>query len=208
VPIRLPSTISDRLEQLTFKQKLGLALSGMAVLAAAAVFFWLSPLWKKSSVLQEDIEREKLKLVQIQKTQAQLEKFKQELAEMSEQTKRLEGMLPEKSEMPLLLKTVSNFGQEQGLEFMLFKPGKENPKDFVVEIPIDLNFKGSYHQIEVFFERLRRFPRIINVRQIDLGALEEKTGRINVRCQLTTFRMQPNPPPPVTAIKAEKKNNK
>jgi type IV pilus assembly protein PilO len=206
VPIHLPPSISDRLEQLTFKQKIGLALSGMVVLAAAAVFFWLSPLWKKSSGLQEDIEREKSKLFQIQRAQAQLSTFRQELAEMNDQYKRLEGMLPEKSEMPLLLKTVSDYGQEQGLEFLLFKPGKENPRDLVVEIPIDLNFKGSYHQTEVFFERLRRYHRIINVRQIDLGALEEKTGRINVRCQLTTFRVQPYSPPPITAVKAEKKN--
>ena len=198
--------MSDRLEQLTLKQKIGLALSGIVLLAFLAVFFWLSPLWKKSSILQEEIEREKGKLLQIQRTQAQLSKFRQELTEMNDQYKQLERMLPEKSEMPLLLKTVSDFGQEQGLEFLLFKPGKEIPKDFVVEIPVDLNFKGSYHQVEVFFERLRQYHRIINIRQIDLGGLDEKTGRINVRCQLTTFRMQPYMPPPVTAVKAEKKN--
>jgi type IV pilus assembly protein PilO len=206
VPIQLPPALSDRLEQLTFKHKIGLALSGMVLLAAVAVIFLLSPLWKKSSILREDMEREKIKLLQIQKTQAQMASFRKELSEMDDQYKRLESMLPEKSEMPLILKALSNMGQEQGLEFLLFKPAKEIPKDFVVEIPIDLNLKGSYHQIEVFFDHLRRYHRIINVRQIDLGSLDEKTGRINVRCQLTTFRMQPYSTQPATAIKAEQKN--
>jgi type IV pilus assembly protein PilO len=206
VPIQLPPALSDRLEQLTFKQKIGLALSGMILLAAAAVFFLLSPLWNKSSILQENIEREKIKLLQIQRTQAQMSSFKKELAEMNNQYKRLENMLPEKSEMPLILKALSDMGQEEGLEFLLFKPAKEILKDFVVEIPIDLNLKGSYHQVEIFFDRLRRFHRIINIRQIELGSLDEKTGRINVRCQLTTFRMQPYySPQPAATVKAEPK---
>jgi type IV pilus assembly protein PilO len=205
VPIQLPPALSDRLEQLTFKQKIGLALSGMILLVAAAVFFLLSPLWNKSSILQENIEREKIKLLQIQRTQAQMSSFRKELAEMNDQYKRLENMLPEKSEMPLILRALSDMGQEEGLEFLLFKPAKEILKDFVVEIPIDLNLKGSYPQVEIFFDRLRRFHRIINIRQIELGSLDEKTGRINVRCQLTTFRMQPYSPQPAATVKAEPK---
>ena len=115
-------------------------------------------------------------------------------------------MLPEAKEIPLLLKTVSNLGQQQGLEFLLFKPEKENPREFVAEIPITIHIKGTYHEIGIFFDRLRRLPRIINVKQLELGAFEEKTGRINARCQITTFRVLPLPPPsPTPAAKAEKK---
>jgi len=113
--------------------------------------------------------------------------------------------LPEKSEMPLLLKAVSDIGQEQGLEFLLFKPAKEINKDLVVEIPVDLNLKGAYPQVGIFFDRLRQYHRIINIKQIDFGTFDEKTGRINVRCQLTTFRIQTSIPLPVPPVKAEQK---
>jgi type IV pilus assembly protein PilO len=208
VPLQLPPIIAERLEQLTFKQKAGLAGAGLILMAAAAVFFLFLPRWETASLLKKDIEQEKGKLQEIQGTQARIARFKEELAEMEIQYKQLESMLPESSEMPHLLKTVSDLGQEQGLEFLLFKPGKETPKDMVVEIPVDLNFRGTFHQVEVFFERLRRYPRILNIRQIDVGSWEEKTGRINVRCQLLTFRMQPYTPPPPEAVKAEKTEKK
>jgi type IV pilus assembly protein PilO len=86
---------------------------------------------------------------------------------------------------------VANLGQKQGLEFLLFKPEKENPQEYLAEIPITLNLKGDFHQIGVFFDGIRRIPRIINVRQMELGAFEEKTGQITVRCQLLTFRTIP-----------------
>jgi type IV pilus assembly protein PilO len=205
VPIQLPPALSDRLEQLTFMHKVGLVLLGIIIVAGTSVFFILAPLWNKTVVLKKDIEREELKLQQIQRTRAQMAHFKQELVEMNDEYKRLERMLPEKSEMPLLLKAVSDIGQEQGLEFLLFKPAKEINKDLVVEIPVDLNLKGAYPQVGIFFDRLRQYHRIINIKQIDFGTFDEKTGRINVRCQLTTFRIQTSIPLPVPPVKAEQK---
>ena len=115
-------------------------------------------------------------------------------------------MLPEAKEIPHLLKNISNMGQQQGLEFLLFKPEKENPKEFVAEIPITLHLKGSYHQIGIFFDYIRRLPRIVNIKQLELGGFDEKTAKITARCQLVTFRVLPLPPPSSTPTpKAVKK---
>jgi len=97
-----------------------------------------------------------------------------------------------------LLKNVANLGQQQGLEFLRFKPEKENPKEYIAEIPLTVHLKGPYHQIGVFFDRIRRLPRIINIKQLELGAFEEKTAQITARCQLVTFRVLPPPPPAIT----------
>ncbi len=115
-------------------------------------------------------------------------------------------MLPEAKEIPHLLKNVANLGQQQGLEFLLVKPEKENPKEFIAEIPLTVYLKGPYHQIGVFFDHIRRLPRIINIKQLELGAFEEKTAQITARCQLVTFRVLPPPPPSsTTASKTVKK---
>jgi type IV pilus assembly protein PilO len=107
--------------------------------------------------------------------------------------KQIKIMLPEAEEIPHLLKNVSNLGQQQGLEFLLFKPEKENPKEFVAEIPVTLHLKGSYHQFGIFFDRLRRLPRIVNIKQLEMGSYEEKTAKITAHCQLVTFRVLPLP---------------
>ena len=137
-------------------------------------------------------------MAQIIQTRAQITQFKQELAEMDVRYKQIQIMLPEAKEIPHLLKNISNLGQQQGLEFLLFKPEKENPKEFVAEIPITLHLKGSYHQIGIFFDHIRRLPRIVNIKQLELGGFEDKTAKITTRCQLVTFRVLPLPPPSST----------
>ncbi len=200
------SPITDRLTQLPFSQKILLAVGGWIILGVVIGYFLLLPRWNQSKALQEDIAREKVKLDQIIKTRAQIAQFKQELAEMDVRYKQILIMLPEAKEIPHLLKNISNLGQQQGLEFLLFKPEKEIPKEFVAEIPITLNVKGSYHQIGMFFDYIRRLPRIVNIKQLELGGFDDKTAQITTRCQLVTFRVLPLPLPSSTPIpKAVKK---
>jgi type IV pilus assembly protein PilO len=189
------SSITDRVNELPLSQKIGLALGGLIVLGALLGYYLLMPLWKESKVLQADIDREKVKLDQIIRTRAQIVRFKQELAEIDNRYQQIKIMLPEAKEIPHLLKNISSIGLQQGLEFLLFRPEKENPREFVAEIPITLHLKGSYHQIGVFFDHVRRLPRIVNIKQLELGGFEEKNAKISTRCQLVTFRVLPLPPP-------------
>lgn len=199
MPITLFPSLSDRLNQLTLAQKIWSAVTGIVLLGATLGYFFLLPLWNTLTGLKEDIGREKIKLAQIDKTKAQMDRFRQELVEIDLAYVRLKNMLPDSKEMPLLLKTISDLGQEQGLEFLLFKPEKEIPGEFVAEDPITVTLRGSYHQIGVFFDRLRRLHRIINIKHLELGAFDEKTTRLNARCQLSTFRLLAFPNPPAAA---------
>jgi type IV pilus assembly protein PilO len=189
------SFISDRIQQLTQIQKIILALGGVLILGAALGFVFFLPLWEETQMLQEDIARENIKLADIARTQAQIARFKKEMAALEVQTKQLQTMLPDAKEIPHLLKHVADLGQKQGLEFLLFKPEKENPQEYIAEIPISLHLKGTYHQIGVFFDGVKRLPRIINVKHMEFGAYEGKTGQITARCQLITYRSLPEPPP-------------
>jgi type IV pilus assembly protein PilO len=203
------SSITDRLNQWPLSQKIALALGGLVVLGILLGYYLLMPPWRESKVLQQDIEREKVKLTQIFQTRARIIQFKQELAEMDVRFKQIQILFPETKEIPHLFKNISVLGHLQGLEFLLFKPEKENIKEFVAEIPFTLHLKGAYHQVGFFFDRIRRLPRIVNTRQLEMlafeekptnkkeemGTLEEKPIKITARCQLVTFRVLPLPPP-------------
>lgn len=194
----------DRLKGLSSNQKLLFSALGIVLLGAVLSFFFLLPLWEESNLLKEDIIQEKNKLAQITQTKAQIARFNKELAEMDVRYKRILTMLPEKKEIPHLLKFVTGLGHQQGLDFLLFKPEKENHLEYVAEIPITVHIKGPYHQIGLFFDGVRRLPRIVNVRQLELGAFEARTAQVNARCQLVTFRVLP-PKPTQPPSKTEKK---
>jgi type IV pilus assembly protein PilO len=185
----------DQWTLLSAAKKTLVAAAGVVLVALVLGWFWIRPLWEQQAILQEDIDRLQVRLTQIRKTVAQIEQFKKELQEIDVQIKRISTILPETREIPELLKGISNLGQQNGLEFLLFKPEKENPREFVAEIPVEVNLKGHYHQMGLFFDQVRRQARLVNVRQLEMGGYDEKTSQITARCRLVTYTVLPDGPP-------------
>jgi len=196
--------LKERFFLLPLPQRILLGILPLAGVAFLLGYFLIAPLWQERILLKQDIASEKLRLEQIQRAQAQIEQFKRELAEIDLRFRKALAMLPEAKEIPLLLKNVSELAHQQNLEFMLFKPEKETPKEFVAEVPIAIHLKGSYHQIALFFDQVRRLPRIINAKQLEMGSFEEKTAQVTARCQLLTYRFLSTPPPPPKEEKKKK----
>ena len=100
--------------------------------------------------------------------------------------------LPEKQEIPTLLASISRSGQDAGLEFILFKPEKENHKDFYAEIPVAIQVTGSYHNVALFFDKVARLSRIVNIDNINLTAKKEMAAgeglTLGTSCTAVTYR--------------------
>ena len=201
-PRDLFQNMSERFQLLPLSQRVLAGVVPLILVAVLLGYFLIAPLWQKRGDLLNDIAQEKIRLEQIRRAQAQIEQFKLELVEIEMRFKQVLAMLPEARELPNLLKNVAELAHQQNLEFLLFKPDKEIPKDFVAEVPILVQLKGPYHQIALFFDQIRRLPRIINAQQLDLGSYDEKTAFVSARCQLVTYRFLSTPVPPP---KGEKK---
>ncbi len=165
------------------------------MLALALSLFILKPKWDKRVELQEDVLRGRERLAQIQKTLAQIKQFQNDLVQIDLQLKEVTAVLPADKEIPELLKSVSSVGQQNGLEFLLFKPEPEIARDFITEVPVSVQLRGHYHQMGIFFDQIRRLPRLINVHNLEMGAYDEKSGQITARCQLVTYKLLSTPVP-------------
>ena len=183
-------------------KKIAAGVCGLVLLALALSLFVLKPIWDKQSELQEDVLRGRERLAQIQKTLAQIKQFQGDLARIDLQLKEVTAVLPESQEIPELLKSISSIGQQNGLEFLLFKPEPEIPRDYITEVPVGVQLKGHYHQMGIFFDQVRRLPRLINFRNLEMGTYDEKSGQLTGRCQLVTYKLlstpaaTPGQPPP------------
>ena len=60
------------------------------------------------------------------------------------------------------------------------------------EIPHRLEAEGTYHNLGAFFDRISKFPRIINVSEISIKAKTppEQNRTIVAECMATTFVLQ------------------
>ena len=78
--------------------------------------------------------------------------------------------LPNKTEVAGLLIDISQTGLASGLEFKLFQPGGESPKEFYAELPIKLSVTGTYHQFGELVSGVAALPRIVTTHDISIAA--------------------------------------
>lgn len=111
--------------------------------------------------LKKDFEKKQAKA-------ANLGAYKAQMAEMEESFGTMLRQLPSKTEVADLLVDITQTGLASGLEFELFKPESEIPKEFYAELPIAVTVKGSYHQLGQFVSGIAALPRIVTLHQISI----------------------------------------
>lgn len=120
---------------------------------------------------------------------ANYEKYKAQLAEMQQTFGAMLRQLPNKKEVADLLVDVSQTGLAAGLEFQLFQPQNEVPKDFYAELPIKLRVVGDYHEFGEFVSGLAALPRIVTIHDIDIKPIAgQRAGGLVMEATAATYR--------------------
>lgn len=119
----------------------------------------LSAIEKTEIQLRKDFETKQAKASNLDAYRKQLEEMKQSFGAMLRQ-------LPNKTEVAELLVDVSQTGLASGLEFELFKPNAETPREFYAELPIQIKVIGEYHEFGNFISGLAALPRIVTIHNI------------------------------------------
>jgi type IV pilus assembly protein PilO len=99
--------------------------------------------------------------------------------------------LPNKSEIPSLLENVSELGMSAGLQFKLFKPKPEVPKNFYAEIPVEIEVEGKFRDLVTFFDDVAKMPRIVTISDIVINSSQKSPGDpvvLNTKCNATTYK--------------------
>jgi type IV pilus assembly protein PilO len=144
-------------------QKLGI-LVGLIILISAAFYSFLYSLQADEiAKLNENIEAAQNEKSIKQKRAANLPKLQKELGDLDVRLKEAIAQLPSKKEIADLLSSIATKAQESGLDIDLFRPRPENYKDFYAEIPVEMNIKGTFHNVIMFFDAIGRLTRLVNI---------------------------------------------
>ena len=103
-----------------------------------------------------------------QRKAANLEAYRQQLAEIERTFGAMLRQLPGKTEVPSLLVDISQTGLAAGLQEHLFQPGAETKKDFYAELPIKIQLSGGYHEFGNFVSGIAALPRIVTLHDISI----------------------------------------
>jgi type IV pilus assembly protein PilO len=113
-----------------------------------------------------------------------------ELRELGAELKRAQARLPDQREIADLLSNVAASGRSAGMEIMLFRQKPEIYHDFYAEVPVEMQMSGTYHEVALFLDRVKRLDRIVNVSDIQLKKPRVEGDRVDLEasCMVTTFR--------------------
>ena len=133
----------------------------------------------------EQKEHEQLDILDTrQRKAANLNALKEQMKEMEQSFGDMVRQLPNKTEVAGLLIDISQTGLSAGLEFKLFQPRGESPKEFYAELPINISVVGDYHQFGEFVSGVAALPRIVTTHDINITKLTDKAGANSGKLQM------------------------
>jgi type IV pilus assembly protein PilO len=150
-------------------------------LAAAGGYYWFVWKAKRPELLEARAKETELWATLETKARkaANLQAYKDQLAEMEKSFGAMLRQLPNKTEVPNLLVDISQSGLAAGLEEKLFQPEGEIRKDFYAELPIRIRLTGGYHEMGAFASGIAALPRIVTLHDIEIvpdGAARAPAG--------------------------------
>jgi type IV pilus assembly protein PilO len=186
----------DKIEGLTKAQRIGVFVGFLVTLLLGVGWFSIYPKWEEIGSLEETLASARVELEKAKKNASELNEWRSRMMEKEAEYKTVMQQLPESAEIPTLLAGISQAGKDAGLEFLLFQPKNEDPKEFFAEIPVDINISGSYHQVAMFFEKVSNLPRIVNIRDVKMTP-QPKDGKtlLTTVCQAVTYKFIEASPP-------------
>ncbi|AGA88960.1 Tfp pilus assembly protein PilO [Thioflavicoccus mobilis 8321] len=144
--------------------------------------------------LEQERKREvklKTSFEEKQRKAANLDAYRQQLAEMEESFGAMLRQLPDETEVAALLVDVSQTGLAAGLVFELFEPRGETTRDFYAELPIRIRVIGFYHDFGRFISGLAALPRIVTIHDVTIKPVGSGVGgepRLALDATLKTYR--------------------
>jgi type IV pilus assembly protein PilO len=157
----------------------------LGVLVVGWYFYWSAQFTELSAGQQQELALKEDYKGKIQQS-INLEGLRKQKLQVEKYVSALEKQLPSKAEMAALLSDITQAGLGRGLSNDLFKPGQAVPKDYYAELPIDVKWTGSYHDIGAFASDIAHLSRIVTLNNLNITV--NKDSLLTLDAVAKTFR--------------------
>ena len=144
-----------------------------AVVAGAVHYAWLRPLNAEIKGKRAQLEGLQQEIQKGRAAERKLAQFREEVRRLEIELAKLLQVLPSKRNTEELIKRIETLTRQGDFTLRKFTPGDFVPKEFYAEWPIDIALDGTYHNLALFFDRMSRFSRIINVEALKIMELKD-----------------------------------
>ena len=152
--------------------------AGIGVVVGAVIFGlgW----WRLIQPIKDEIARGEGTLAELQTkiqegraAKQQLPKFREEVRQLELELDKLLRILPARRNTPDLLRRIRSLAEQGDFALKRFTPKELQDKEFFSEWPIEVALDGTYHNLALFFDRISRFSRIINIENLQINTIPD-----------------------------------
>ena len=184
------------LTKLPLAGQLGVSAVIAALLCGGFYYFWYSDaleLQKKQETRLADLQKQ---IRALEATANKLPEFQREVQALEARLETLKRILPPEKEMPDLMRRVQYLAAQSSLNIKKFNPAAVAQRDFYVEVPVNLDVEGTYHNLGAFLDRVSRMSRLVNVGNVKIKAQNKPTisSTISASAVAMTYVYKDAPP--------------
>lgn len=180
----------EKVEKIKMPIRIVILIGTIVVILGLFVYFIYLPKTQAIKETNEEIDKLNQNLKVAIMTAKKLPQLKAKKAQVDAQFKEALKLLPDKKEIPSLLRQVTQLGNDSQLDFRLFLPKGEKAKDFYMEIPVGIEVRGNYHNTVVFFDRVGHMERIMNILNVSMKPVKARSTMLITRCDAVTYRFK------------------
>jgi len=128
-------------------------------------------------------------------TARKLPEFQAQVTDLEGRLANLKAILPEEKDAADLLNRMQTVAAQSNMVIKGFKPAPTVTKQLHAEWPITLELDGTYHNLALFFDRVGKFTRIVNISGLDVKGKERGDSGVTITatCVATTFVLLDKP---------------
>ncbi len=179
---------------------LGIGLALGAAIFGVVTWQVLNPMKDQLAAGEQQLAQLQNKIQEGRAAKQQLPRFREEVRQLEMELDKLLRILPARRNTPDLLRRIRSLTEQGDFGLRRFTPGQLSDREFFSEWPIAVSVDGGYHNLALFFDRISRFSRIINIEDLTIAALPSVRGThtLSANFKAKTFVYKEAPPPSAT----------
>ena len=194
----------NALTKLSLNGQIGASIAAAALVGGLFYYFYYADAVQEREDKTVRLESLQKEIRALEVTANKLQEFQREVQLLEAKLETLKRILPQTKETPDLMRKVQALAAQSNLLIKTFTPLAVVNRDFYQEWPINVAVQGTYHNLALFFDRIGRLSRLVNVGNLKINAIPNQnvSTTINATCVATTFVYVDQPPPPPAAAGA------
>ncbi len=179
-----------RVSKVPFAHRVMVLALTIVVILGATYFIFVSPIYTRIVQLQRQNNQLETQLTQKRRVARNLSRYRVDVERLKQRLNEALTELPNEAEIPELLQKIAALVEQSDCKMEIFEPQHEVIEGFYARIPVKMGIIGNYHAIAVFFDKVSKLARIVNVTNIALAEPKVQNKKVVLSADFvaTTFK--------------------